>query len=479
LAQIGGTTPGADNLISANGTGLQLRRSTCVVQGNRIGTDVTGTQPLGNTTGIALDLDSSLNTIGGTEPGAGNLISGNGADGIDDNGGGNVIQGNLIGTDRTGTHALPNHVGVYLHGGSDLVGGTVPGAGNVISGNVSTGLGVHWGHNTIEGNLIGTDRSGTAPLGNGGDGVQIINNDGGQANTVGGTAPGAGNVIANNGGNGIYVNMKLNVIQGNWIGTDVTGTQPMGNGANGVYLRDENTSHTTIGGTDPGAGNVIAFNGRDGVLVDPHTVQNAILGNSIHDSGGLGIELNDGSNNDQAFPVLTAATLTNSGTVTQGLLSSAPNTTFTLEFFANDVCNPSGYGEGRYWLGDATVTTNANGRAAFTVTVDAAASGQFLAATATDPLNNTSAFSACLVVPGPASVGGVLAPAPAPVAQPAETSSARPATGRGVEAVALSFPVVPQRAMPDHGLLRHGHDHSDPNGDDGWQGPEPFGFSRS
>jgi hypothetical protein len=210
-------------------------------------------------------------------------------------------------------------------------------------------------------------------------------------------------------------------------------------------------------GQDVIVGNTITFSGLDGVQVD-HTSSSAILGNSIHDSGGLGIELTDGGNNNQAFPDLTSATLTNTGTVIKGTLTSTPDTAFTLEFFATDVCNPSGYGEGQYWLGDATVVTDASGQASFTVTVGATSPRQFIAATATDPMNDTSAFSACVQVTGPsAAIAGLLATR-VEAARPAVTP---PTPLGGSRAVATADPVsvaVSPRATVTNtdGLFRPG-----------------------
>jgi hypothetical protein len=529
-AQIGGTFPGAGNLISANGIGLDLAGSYSVVQGNRIGTDVTGTLPLGNHTGVRVDIaGDGRNMIGGTDPGAGNLISGNDI-GIltDPEVPYNVIQGNLVGTDITGTQALGNGTGVLLGSSANLLGGTADGARNIISGNRQDGV---WldsdsaDNNLVEGNYIGTDITGAQLLGNGGDGVRILSNQGSGAigNQIGGAIPGAGNVISNNGGdgissdgdrtvvqgnligtdvtgtvpmgnasNGIHVGSNALVggvgagnvisnnggdgilhgsfqitIQGNLIGTDITGTMPMGNAGNGVHLTGSLAVLGTVGGTDPGAGNVIAYSGHDGILVDQQAHNDAILANSIHDSGGLGIELAPGANNDQAFPDLTSATLANTGTVVTGTLTSTPDTTFTLEFFANDVCNPSGYGEGQFWLGDASVTTDANGQAPFAVTVGEAAPGQFIAATATDPQNNTSAFSACVVVSRAAPGGGVVFAFSTQEARPAEIPPALGGASWPVAAVDPSvLAVTPQAAPSDLPTRGHGWRHGDVNLDE-------------
>ena len=98
------------------------------------------------------------------------------------------------------------------------------------------------------------------------------------------------------------------------------------------------------------------------------SAQNAILGNSIHDNGGLGIHLANNANDNQTSPVLTAAKISNGGTAISGTLSSVANTSFRIEFFSNIILNPSGYGEGRTYLGFANVTTNASGNAMFTAT---------------------------------------------------------------------------------------------------------------
>src|SRR5262249_23096213 len=149
-----------------------------VIEGNFIGTDASGLADLGNQmTGVAI-FDSADNTIGGTTPGARNIISGNGLDGI---GLGdsdrphqplrNVIAGNVIGVDATGGGALGNdYDGIEISCDSTTVGGDSAGARNVISAN-GTGIEVEHGSHVIQGNYIGTNALGTAALGNNGAGV--------------------------------------------------------------------------------------------------------------------------------------------------------------------------------------------------------------------------------------------------------------------------------------------------------------------
>ena len=241
--------------------------------GNFIGTDVTGTLDLGNGSGIYLANGSDDSVIGGsagTTPGgpctgACNLVSGNGGNGIDVTGGfaGNadvLVSGNFVGVDATGTAAIPNSgFGIRAGGGSTdaLIGGTSPSARNVVSGNAMTGVdlgsGGGGGH-TVRGNFIGTNADGTAAIGNGGYGVAVSVTPG---MTIGGGEPGAGNLVSGNVVGGISLGGLFtsdNVVQGNRIGTDVTGSAPLPNGANGISI--EGSEDNTIGGPSPGEGNV-------------------------------------------------------------------------------------------------------------------------------------------------------------------------------------------------------------------------------
>ena len=174
-----------------------------LVQGNFIGVDATGANALGNAVdGISIDSASS-NTVGGTTSGARNVISGNTSYGIEIyNAGatGNSIQGNYIGTAVTGQSALANQLcGVHIQSPGNTVGGAVSGAGNLISGNGQDGIfldGASAANNLVQGNYIGTAASGTTGLGNGGGGVGV---SGAPGNTIGGTVAGAGNLISANG----------------------------------------------------------------------------------------------------------------------------------------------------------------------------------------------------------------------------------------------------------------------------------------
>jgi outer membrane lipoprotein-sorting protein len=196
-----------------------------------------------------------------------------------------------------------------------------------------------------------------------------------------------------------------NTIQGNFIGTDTSGTLALPN-AYGIVVTGL-TSPTTIGGSGAGEANTIAYNSGAGVAIEAGS-GNAILANSIYANGGLGIELGaggvtanhpgflaDSPNFLQNFPVLTAAVTDGTQLAVIGTLNSLPDKTYRLEFFSNTSGDPSGYGQGQNYLGYATVTTDSAGNAAFTVTLSSAVPlGAAVTATATDSTGGTSEFGA-------------------------------------------------------------------------------------
>jgi titin len=294
---IGGTTSNARNVISDNGGyGIVIASSNAInnlVQGNYIGTDFTGTADFGNNTSGIYISQAPFNTIGGTIEGARNIISGNGQDGIVLEGTtGTQVQGNYVGTDFTGTVAVSNgRDGVYLYvADGNTVGGTTTGARNVISGNHDNGLKLVGNQNIVQGNFVGTDVTGTIDLSNFGYGVFVHWHN----NTIGGSASGARNLVSGNNVGGILIDYDSegNVVQGNYIGTDVTSIGDLGNGGPGVIINEYNliaTNHT-IGGPLEGESNVIAFNDGEGVDVRGG-LGNRILSNSIYGNDQLGIDL--------------------------------------------------------------------------------------------------------------------------------------------------------------------------------------------
>lgn len=344
----------------------------------------------------------------------------------------NNIQGCFIGTDQSGTQVAPNDRGIVIAGGSrNLIGGGGIGAGNLISGNRQTGISfvhsispiygtdVRPDRNIVQGNLIGTDRTGASALPNGGDGVAFlsgggISNYGATSNRIGGTTSRARNVISGNFGNGIQIAQQaiLTLIQGNFIGTAADGLTPMGNGKNGILL--DNAVATLVGAVFDGprldAANVIAFNPLNGICVRNQTQNERFSANLIHDNGTLGIDLGDdgvspndpgdgdtGPNGLQNFPFISAAFASNGSLIIYGNLNSTASKDYVLEFFANSIADSSGFGEGQVFLGQAPVTTDSSGNVAFNVTFPLQANLANVTATATDS-ENTSEFSAAVTI---------------------------------------------------------------------------------
>jgi titin len=290
---IGGTVSAARNVISGNdGAGIFLVSGAVgnLVQGNFIGTDLTGRIALGNqTTGVQL-ADSSNNVFGGTIVSARNVVSGNGQSGFYlTNSVGNRVEGNFIGTDETGMRAVRNTSnGVALvNAAENLVGGAVVGAGNLISGNGQSGvlvIGATATANRVQGNLIGTDATGTLDLGNVEAGVALF---GAPTNLIGGILTAARNVISSNDKNGIFISGMAatgNQIQGNFVGSDSSGTRALGNAASGVWLLG--APGNLIGGLGPSARNIISGNGSvdrlDGIDIEGSSaIGNRVQGNFI------------------------------------------------------------------------------------------------------------------------------------------------------------------------------------------------------
>jgi hypothetical protein len=433
-----------------------------IVKGCFIGTDATGSLDLGNAF-RGLNIASSNNTIGGTTAAARNVISGNNNTGIFMTAGttGNLVQGNFIGTNAAGTRAIGNGTGVATEGqsansSSHTIGGTATGARNIISGNNGPGISIGGtlSGSLVQGNFIGTDVTGSVAVGNVSDGVLI--NFGSANNTIGGTTAAARNLISGNGGNGVRSDYHPNTVQGNFIGTQANGVSPLGNGLNGVLVNS--TVDNAIGGSAGGAANTIAFNGGAGVLV--RGTSSPVSSNAFFANASLGIDLdgdgvtpNDpcdgdaGSNNRQNTPVITSASSAGGTTTIEGTLNSTPNMTFTIEFFSNAACDPSGFGEGEMLIGSATVTTNGGCLASFAVTLPIAIpSGSFITATATDPNGNTSEFARCSLLGSTPTPTPTATPTPTPTPTATPTPTPTPTPGN------CSFSIFPTgRSFPASG----------------------------
>jgi hypothetical protein len=378
-ATIGGTTVAARNVIAGNnGDGVYIPGASDLVQGNYIGVGAAGNIALGNTHAGVYAV-SSNNTIGGAVPGARNVISatvgavGSGV-GVQLSGSGgtnNVVQGNYIGTDATGTQALGNQtdgVYVFLQAAGNKVGGTTADTRNVISGNGRYGVRISGSTGTtVQGNSIGVQPDGTTPMGNGSHGIFVTpldtTNGNARSNVIGGTAAGAGNVIAHNAGAGVFIDY------------------------NATYLSD----------------------------------RNAVRGNSMFQNGSLGIDLlaagstpNDncdvdaGANTKLNFPVITAATPSGANTTITGTLNSTASSAFTIDLYSSPSPDGSQFGEGRTYVGSTTLSTNGTCTGSFSVSLPTPLDSPIWSATALDVNGNTSEFSADFLNPSEAGANGGL-----------------------------------------------------------------------
>src|SRR5579864_464585 len=314
-----------------------------------------------------------------------------------ENNGGNIIQGNYLGTDITGTSALGNNVDgvLIINSPNNMIGGTTAALRNVISGNHAVGIritGAGATGNVVEGNFIGINAAGTAALGNVFDGVLV---DSAPSNAIGGPTLAARNIISGNGATGIRLTGSSttgNLVQNNAIGTKADGIGPLGNASDGVLVISS-ANNNLIGGLDANLGNVIAFNSGAGVVIVGST-GDAILSNSIYSNVFLGIDIGSNGVNLHNLPSLISAFRVGTSTIVQGTLSSTPSSSFTLQFFASLTPGPSGYGGGQTLLGTVPVTTNSAGSATFRFSFALTLpSLDWVTTTAIDALSNTSEFS--------------------------------------------------------------------------------------
>ena len=416
---------GGNLISGNTGNGISLSATTVngnEILGNRIGTDDLSTTSIPNGLhGISIS-DASANIIGGVAPAARNVISGNLQNGVSISGAaatGNLIASNFIGTNGSGMSAIPNNVhGVVINSSSGNTIGT-PDAGNVISGNGQNGiavLGASSSANQIYANRIGVNALSTSAVGNLQDGIRIE----GAASTVIGGVGLARNTIGGNALNGIGIYSSTTgaaapgtQIIGNAIGFR-SPPNTVGNGLSGIHLGF--ATNTIIGGDTQDATNLISQNGRNGVSVSPArttrstaTKASATTRSSASTSATTASRRMTqatailGPNNLQNFPVLTGVV----GGVT-GTLNSTPGSGFLIEYYGNAACDVSQHGEGETFLGSALVLTDANGNA--TIPLFPVAAGQVVTATATSGNGDgdTSEFSACVTVPAGTAVSADL-----------------------------------------------------------------------
>jgi len=392
----------------------------------------------------ALTLTTSNNTVRGfvirNFTGPGIIIVGVGVTG-------NVIANNFIGLDGTGTLAAGNGTGVAIALGAtgNTIGGTVATDRNVISGNGATGGvsidGAGASSNFVRGNYIGTNAAGTGAVGNAGGGVRIGSVAPGPTTNV----IGPGNIISGNGANGVLITgagTNANRVQGNCIGLRPDCALPLPNVLDGVDI-EAGAASNSVGGTLPGAGNNIGFNGDDGVAIGEGAAAgnfNTVTRNAIFLNTGLGIQCDTAaagcdltSNESIGDPTLAGCADAGGGNVsctgTQLLPAVAG---ITIDVYRANAADP----EGDLWL--CTTLTGAGG--AFGCTF-ANPGGGSATATATTAGGSTSQFS--IMVGIPPGIAPTATPVVVATNTPAPTSTPTTPTATGTPPTRTPTPGSP------------------------------------
>lgn len=406
---IGGVRPEDRNLIAASITDSLSTppdaKGSNIIQGNLMGLNITGRGDAISRDGISLA--SENNQVGGTAPGAGNVIYG----GVNLNGNHNVVEGNIIGLDATGTQAIPVYFlqrppysGIFVGGTGNVVGGTLPESRNIISGYVNgiivgaenrNGVTQPAGSgNKIIGNFIGTDIQGRHAFGNLESGVVI---EGGALETEI-----RGNVISGNGLFGVRLRTGGSDVVSNLIGVAEDGVTPLGNGGTGppgggILIE---SSENLIGGLLSEA-NRIAFNLGTGVSVrSPNLalVSNLIERNEIYSNSGLGIDWDGDGLPIEPQPIyLISATL--SGQVLGSVIGLTLGEVASVNFYSSLSPDPTGFGEGETFLGETTIVGGTEPTTGFAFLPPVELSeGEWITATLTDGTAGTSEFSKAIQV---------------------------------------------------------------------------------
>jgi uncharacterized repeat protein (TIGR01451 family) len=429
--------------------GIDLRSSGGnTIAGDYIGTTPDGLSRVANGMEDGILLQSSNNTIGGTAPADRGVLNAPGsAIHVPNNpvaeASNNVIKGNFIGTDAPGTNGVGAYEGIEIESGSgDQIGGGEPGAGNLIS-SVSKAIFVDLGGpdpgyarngnggHVIQGNLIGTDVTGTFLLpsnafssgpsvGNEQQGIFISGVVGPQPVdpqpiVIGGNSPGEGNVIAGSQSTpGILFHYPdgfgaPSSIEGNFIGTDRTGVKNLGNWAGGIVLGTTNVTVTH---------NTIAYNGTAAVNVPAGETAILVVDNSIYDNAGgaPGIVRQIGAS--PPIPILASITVAGPTATVPGTAQGAAGSTVRVDLYANAPPPQGIFVQGQTLVQTIQVPIGPDGNGSFTATFPTVASQPLITATATSPSNTTSPFSEPATLPDGASadLSFTVADSPDPVA---------------------------------------------------------------
>ena len=356
-----------------------------LIQGNFIGLTASGALTDGNLTGVTITGTTGLDRIGDSTPAARNVISGNSSAGVLlTSVGDKKILGNLIGTAPNGVDPAANGIGVeFSTTNGSQIGGPNPEDGNVISGNTSDGISMTQStFDLVQHNRIGTDAAGTSKLGNGGRGVRV--------EALAALVQFLDNVVSGNAGDGLsfdYGNIYPAgiFVSANFIGTDASGTLPLGNGGAGVLSESAPVLQVN--------GNTIAYNKKGIWATEPSFLATQTFSaNSIHSNHGLGIVLGaDGTIRPNVpvdflnFPLITSVVSNGSTTTIQGTYYGPGPQTVHLEFFSSPACSkewPRQFDEGASYLGEGSVTTDFSGHGTFSVDLPVALTDEVVTATA-------------------------------------------------------------------------------------------------
>ncbi|MEM9530310.1 MAG: hypothetical protein AAGA23_05285 [Pseudomonadota bacterium] len=398
-----------------------------IIEGNYFGLSTDGNTGVPNSIGVRVSGFScgdqgGDNLIGGGSASARNVFGTNTQTAIQIGGTAGApvvrtrVEGNYIGTDASGTVPVNPRggVGVSVQGGqteNTRVGG--PGAAaNVIAGLSGTAIELIGPQTQVVGNWIGADSSGARVLGNGGVGIAI--NGIADGATIGGAAQSAGNIIVAGGDDAIINDAASTSILGNRIGIDGAGN-PAGN--SGAAIRTPGSDHRlVVGGVQPGEANIIAHNGSHGIVTTGNSFSRTSFvarGNEFFANGGLAIDLEDDgvtlNDNESAdddngpnfllnYPEFVSTEINGPDLRIQGRLVSSPNSDYAIDVFASTSCDPSGFGEGEFFLGSLAAATDSTGEALFSGVVAAAgvSPAMVITGTTSDSANEiTSEFGPC------------------------------------------------------------------------------------
>lgn len=377
------------------GESIRIQSDQNVVRGCWLGVPADGI-PGDESPGTLLQLTNTYgNQIGGPLPADQNVV-GNCQDiAISANNTDHLlVQGNLVGLGPDGQTAASTSTGVYIYRSEQSLI-----LDNVVSGNTrgvaSSGIAIHEGTDiVVQGNIIGLSGDQTTSVPNSYAGIHF---NGSQTDvTIGGCEPGQGNIISGNGGPGIVLNGSGQVtILGNTIGTNASEVPTLlGNTEQGI-LAILTEGDLFVG--DGNCGNLIAHNGGAGI--EQHSDESGTYewrANRIHDNGGLEIDLTSWSGSQTIPPVISQATLATDVLSVSGQITGAPGYLYVVDLFASRQCEDPDDPQAELYLGSNYLTLGPTGYAAFSfIATGAFLPDDLVTAVATSPQTGSSAISTC------------------------------------------------------------------------------------